>query len=145
MIKATAIYERKGVYLFHSQSKTTAGVWLATEPFLRLETNCSSDDRAVAALKALASSKESIPHPMPPVSRFQPMYELAKVKSWGQFIKGSRLVSIRMDRDKMLVKPYRNKGGKEGFQETGQPVELSLPVTNEQLGQAIDDAFQRCS
>ena len=114
MMKATVAYKKGDAYYLHSSSKTTAGVWIATAPFLKIEMNSTPSTKGEAVLQVDASH-DVIPHPTNWAGLISPLLELAGVKSWATFMKHAKCLNVEADGERLRLIPNRNLGSKEGF------------------------------
>jgi hypothetical protein len=112
-----AVYSRKGSFLLHAWSKTTAGVWIASDPYLVLEENNGDSELGAAVCSVLDGSHGDVAHPATWSGLFDPMLRLAKVRSYGSFVKGARYVVVARERGNTSVTPTKNLGLAEGFED----------------------------
>jgi hypothetical protein len=143
-MKCGAAYKRAGQWLFSSASKTVAGVWIASPPFL--STSGSSAEIGTCAIEVLNASVEGTPHPTKWDGLFSPVLELAGVKTWRAFVKGTLLVGIEMEEDGITFTPHRNDGPKEGFLPL-RDKEIALPAAASpaEIGEAIQRVVLACT
>ena len=76
------LYKRKDKYFIHASSKTTAGVWILQEPVYLIE-NVGEIIKYIP--KVLNESREGIQHPKNWSTLFNPVLEIAGVKSYQGF------------------------------------------------------------
>jgi hypothetical protein len=140
LVKAAAIYERKGKLYVHSSSKTTVGVWIINEPTFAVDKeNISDIGRLIKA--CLAASREGIPHPSSFMGLFNSVLDLAGVKSFGTFIKSAKCVEVETsDGASVTLIPTRNGGLNEGFTPLPNKTETTLG-SDEALGAAAVSAL----
>jgi hypothetical protein len=120
---------------------TTAGLWIASPPFL------SSDDEVLSMGECLAqslnASVEGVPHPTEWDGVFRPILELARVKSWNVFAKGAFLVGIEAESDEITLTPHRNLGAKDGFESIPEKnMTLSAKASAQELGDALSEVIK---
>ena len=144
-MKHGTVYKRaRGLY-FHSDSETTAGVWIATAPYLQVSLDSGHAAIGDAVMRVLEASQQGIEHPTEWRGLFDPLLDLAKVNSWSVFMRNARLVSLELEHGALKVVPHRNLNAKEGFESIDeQAVEVSLEDGEEELGMALEEAFGRC-
>ena len=132
MRKLAAIYERKGALFVTAAHRTIAGFWIDDERVDTLDRPVPEDlGRAVEA--ALARSQDGVATPPPTARPDKPLLRAAGVSSWATFMKLSKHISVSLDGDVLNITPYRNLGGKEGFEP--QPyVAVALPASASTLG-----------
>ncbi|MEQ9242324.1 hypothetical protein [Roseovarius indicus] len=135
-MRAATIYERKGKLYVHSSSKTTAGVWVINAPVLAVEKEDTSEvGRAVR--ECLAASREGAPHPKSFTSLFDPVLNLAGVKSFATFVKSAICVEAETSDDAVVMLiSTRNEGVDDGFTPLPNKTEAAL-VADEVLGSAV--------
>jgi len=134
-MKSATIYECKGKLYIHSSSKSTAGVWIINAPVLVVDKgNVEEVGRSIR--KCLAASREAMPHPKSFANLFDPVLDLAGVKSLGAFVKSSKCVEIETgDSAEVTLIPMRNEGVNEGFAPLPNKTEAILD-SDEALGSA---------
>lgn len=141
-MKAATIYERKGALYIHSSSKTVAGVWIISAPVLTADkANVGEIGRAIR--ECLAASEEGVPHPNSFANLFDPVLDLAGVKSFGTFVKSAKCVEVETFEDAIVtLLPTRNEGVDEGFVPLISKTE-ALFDSDEALGSAAVAALAR--
>jgi hypothetical protein len=142
MKRSAAAYKRKDKVLFHADSKTTMGVLIATPPFIAIDADSTEDLLATTLLKVLAFSREGIPHPTDWSSIQRPILDLARVKSWSTFCRGSLCCDVDEEGDVLTITPTINMG-KDGFLPLKErQVEVFLGATSSEIGKALLRAFE---
>jgi hypothetical protein len=113
-----SLFLRGDAMFLHADSETTAGVWIATEPFLRLEASISDIELGKAIQRALQGSKRQVPHPQfrAGMSLVAPLLKLAGVKTWRAFERGAKCVSIQAELSEIAIVPEIRVGDNRGFQ-----------------------------
>jgi hypothetical protein len=142
MMKMAGAYMRKGEFLIHSNSRLTSGAWLETEPFFRASRD--ADPRTLGQLlrSAIAASSEGVPHPDNWNNYPERTLQMANVKSWNAFMKGSRSCSVEQDNEKLRFIPTENRG-REGFvQSHDLRFEISAAATDDVLGESLIKAIE---
>lgn len=135
MMRAAAIYERKGKLFVHSSSRTTAGVWIATAPALATDKEHLSELGHHIA-ECLKASREGVPHPSSFGSLFDPVLDLAGVKSFSIFAKSSKCVGVETaDGQVVTLVPTRNEGAEGGFSPLSEKIEVTI-TSDDALGSA---------
>lgn len=134
-MKVATIYERKGKLYLHSSSKTTAGVWVINAPVLAVDKEDAGEvGRSIK--ECLAASGEGVPHPRSFTNLFDPVLDLAGVKSFGTFVKSAKCVGVEMsDGASVMLVPTRNEGFQGGFTPLPNRTEAALG-SDEVLGRA---------
>ena len=125
-MKMASVFLRRGVFYLQSESCTTEGVWIGGPPIFRVDRNEPDLSRKLsdAVSEVLARSREEVPHPtdwseVTP----KPLYELAAVKSWAQFVSGDcRCIRIEVSDNMVRLFPEENRGAKGGFVDCGEPI-----------------------
>ncbi|MPS29540.1 MAG: hypothetical protein E2576_09540 [Alcaligenaceae bacterium] len=135
-MKAATIYARKDKLYVHSSSKTTAGVWVITAPILAVDKK-NPEEVGRALSECLAASREGVSHPKSFTSLFNPVLDLADVKSLSTFVKSAKCIEVET-RDDMAVTliPTRNEGVDEGFAPLPDKTETTLG-SDEALGSLV--------
>ena len=137
MRKLAAIYERKGALFVTAAHRTIAGFWIDDERVETLDRPMPEDlGRAVEA--ALARSQDGVATPSPEARLDKPLLRAAGVSSWATFMKLSKHVSVSLVGDVLKITPYRNLGGKEGF-EPQPDVAVAFPASASTLGAKLTE------
>jgi len=113
-MKSATIYERGARLFIHSSSKTTAGLWIISPPVL-IASKEDSDEVGRSIKLCLEASIQDVPHPTSFKNLFDPVLELAGVKSFNTFLKSAKCVEVEMVGKTTNLIPTRNGGTKEGF------------------------------
>ncbi len=143
-MKGCAVFKRNDDWYFHGLTRTTAGVLIATAPYRRISIE-SAAQLGQVCLEAIQTVTDSVPHPTEFASHFQPMLELAGVKSWGQFTRNAPYVDVIADHESYRISPTRNAGPKQGYDAaTAGPITLPLDASAKQIGEAVQQAFDLC-
>ena len=114
MPKRVSIYERTGTVYVVTSHQTQAGFWVDDEDVIMLRAPQPVDIGA-AVKAALTRSREGVPTPPASADLSAPLLAAAGVASWNSFIKMAKYVGVRQNGDAIKVTPYRNLGGKDGF------------------------------
>jgi hypothetical protein len=141
--KSASAFRRLGIIYVHSQCRTTEGIWIASDPFLRLEVSASPVALGEAVFAALGASQSGVSHPPRECNLFQPMLKLSGTKNWSSFVRNTICVGIASeDAARIEFTPYRNLGPKEGF-EPASTEALSLPISSSavEIGAALLQAL----
>jgi len=144
-MKRANIYKRKNVIYLHSSSMTTAGIWMATQPFVAID--ISEDDvvKVNHIKNALEQSREYVPHPVRSSNLFEPILKLAGVTSYSEFTESARSCSIELEGRRLRFIPYRNLGPRIGHEEiTGRIKSVSINASAERIAATLESAFDAC-
>jgi contact-dependent growth inhibition (CDI) system CdiI-like immunity protein len=143
MQRASA-YLRANGYFVHSDSETTCGVWVAGHPYLKLPLDVSAETLSQSVRDALAASREGIEHPTDWDAVEDPLPELGGARSWNEFMKKARYVSITEANGEIRIVPYANRGSAEGFTPTEHAIMIPAESDDMVVGRALADAFRQC-
>ena len=147
-MKCGTAYRRSDGWYFHSDSITTVGIGLGTPPHLKLDITAGQEELGQAVLDALAGSKTGLPHPTPEAGdrMFDPMLQLARVKTWAAFSKNAKNVRFVADSQWLIFEPWQNAGPKRGFVPIAGP-EIRIPVDSSaaEIGGALRDTMALCT
>lgn len=140
MPKSVSIYERAGTVYVIASHKTQAGFWVDDDEVMTLVAPQTAElGNAVQA--ALTRSREGVPTPPPSVDLSLPLLAAAGVASWNTFAKAAKHVDVRLNGDTIKVTPYKNLGGKDGFEPMQDKATL-LPLGIFELADAITHALE---
>jgi hypothetical protein len=144
-MKAATAYKKGNALYLQSLSRTTAGVWIATVPFVKVEMGSTPSAKGETVIKLLNASQDGAPHPTHWSGLIAPLLELAGVKSWASFMKNAISLNLEAEGERLTIIPSRNLGSKEGFEpvpENAIMVPFSSPP--DQIGEALDKALASC-
>lgn len=94
--------------------QTQAGFWVDDDEVMTLVAP-QPVDVGSAVQAALARSREGAPTPPPSADLSTPLLAAACVATWNAFAKSAKYVGVRQNGDTIKVTPYKNLGGKDGF------------------------------
>jgi hypothetical protein len=147
-MKTATAYVRNSLLYLHSCSKTSAGVWIATDPFVRIENGAAREEKGEVAVRVLEASRDGAPHPTNWSGLIAPLLGLAKVKSWKVFMKGAACLNLELEDNKgrvLRVIPCRNLGPEDGFEPIQtQAIDLLFPASLDRIGAALESAIPHC-
>ena len=144
-MKVASVYKRSDGLYFHSASQTTAGVWVATAPFLKVSFKSTQAAKGDAVVEVLNASQAPVPHPTNWDDIFAPVLELANVESWEQFKDKTDCCGLRVEGELMSMIPHRSLGPDEGFEPIPElAVRLTANAPPTVIGVALDEAFAHC-
>jgi hypothetical protein len=146
MTRICEVHRRGTVILVTAMSRTVDGFWVVTPPHRRLDASSSAGEVGEAVAEALAGSQDGVPNP--PVRGgplpIQPLLDLAGVKSWSTFVKGTVLARVEQERRSITITPLRNLGARDGFAELDDPLTLR-PGDTVELGSQVLAALDKAA
>jgi hypothetical protein len=143
-MKYGAVYQRRGKFILHADSKTTAGVLIGVEPMVVLDETVDAATLGRTLRQVLNHSQTGVRHPNMDEwdAVAAPLYSAAGVKSWGTFVRGSLLTSVEVNANTMRLLPQENRGARDGFQPMGLRVlEVATSISDAELGEAVLQAL----
>lgn len=122
--KLAICYIRRQQVFVHASSKTVAGFYTATPPWLAADIADSGGlDACIEA--ALAGSKANVPTPDRDANPVLALYRLAGVNTWNRFVLDAKSVHVEQSGKVRTFRPMKDLGPRSGF----QPIpELSFEV-----------------
>lgn len=132
-MQRVSIYELRDRILIHPWQRTTAGLGMASEPYLCLPLDADSQTLGGTVLSALSLSGQTVPHPTSWKGLATPRLNAAGVKSEKAFHSGTRSVTVERGSDAFRIEPSHNGGStgdSKGFQglpnlSSSAPLDLS--------------------
>lgn len=144
-MKAATAYKKANRVYLHASSKTSAGVWVASHPFIQVESSAPPAIMGQSLMEALNGSQDGVPHPTKWSELIAPLLEQAGVKSWTTFMRKAQCVNLETTVDGLKFIPTRNLGTSEGFEPMlDKVIELPPSTTLEQIGVDLEEAFTLC-
>jgi len=148
-MRLASAYRLRDRFFFHPNSKTTAGGWLATPPYVSVPLDAGPEALGEAVAEALAASVVGIPHPTSWAGLSKPRLDAAGSRSEAAFGRGARLVQVLLDATTMTVEATHNGGSKgdtKGFSELpASATKLPASTRPRELGMAFSEMLSRCS
>jgi hypothetical protein len=144
MIQHATVYRREDGYYFHANSQTTAGVWIASEPFLRLSCMASVEEKGDAVTLCVAGSRSGVRHPQQNEwsAVFAPMLALAGCKSWKSFEQNSECCQCEAENGFLTFIPQRLIAPDQGFEPIpGSQIVRHLDSKADEIGRTLETAF----
>lgn len=140
-MKMAGAYRRKSQFLIHSNSRLTSGAWLETEPFTVIPFTVAPEALGQLIRAAISASLEDVPHPSDWSKVPERTLEMAGVKSWNAFMKGSQSCNVEQIDGMLRFIPTENCG-RDGFvPRRDMEFEISVAATHEEIGAALLSAF----
>ncbi len=127
-MKLAAVYQRGPAVLLHALSCTADGVWILSEPCVRMPIDCSDSDMGNALLSVLEWSKSPVPRPTHWKEVLEPLLKAAGVKTWQAFVKSAVCVEVELGGNKLEFIPTRNLGSVGGFQADESRKAVVVPI-----------------
>jgi hypothetical protein len=140
MMKKATAYQRDGKIFLHALSKTTAGVWILSEPvFTQTPIDVTSLGESVIAV--LDGSLEQVAHPKNWKGLFDPILQQVGVKTFNTFMKKCKCVEIECDSERISFIPTRNLNSSGGFEPLSARIGPLLLGSNSNVGEKLNVAF----
>jgi hypothetical protein len=144
-MKAATVYRRAGCIYIHTSSKTTAGVWIATPPFIKLEAGATSSDLGKSVILALGGSQPQVPHPTQWRDILAPLLKQAGVTTWETFMRKAQCLNLEATEDRLRLIPNRNLGAVEGFEPIlDKAIEVAMSSSLDQIATSVVETFALC-
>jgi hypothetical protein len=143
--RMATIYLRKQSLYTHAYSLTTNGVWMLTEPVLKMNEAANDADIGSAIRAALDRSRTNVPHPKSQsewAEILKPLLEEAGVKSWARFVHGASCVIVKSGDQELLIIPT-NKSRGQFEHELASAIALQNTTTSaSDVGAAVRELLQ---
>jgi hypothetical protein len=138
--KLATVYRRKQTLFAHASSLTTDGLWMMTEPVLKLEEGATDADIGSTVRACLDQSRTNVEHPKTfGGGLLKPLLMEAGVKSWAKFVEGTSCVVIESHNGRLSIIPTVNLGAVGGFED--QPAR-SLTINKNAVASEIGAAVR---
>lgn len=142
------IYRLNSRFVVHPVNTTTAGVGIASEPYIVLPRPASAADLGKVINHALDQLRHGIPHPSDWKGSSRPRLVAAGLGSEAALHKQASMVDVTCDGETLTFTPQRNggaNGSDKGFHAIDEhAVKLDQP-THETTGEAAFRAFDLCA
>jgi hypothetical protein len=139
MKKSASIIKTKSNYWIYSQSKSTDGVWIASNPFFKMPLDVLSSEFTTKLFNALDKSGNVIPHPKD-LKLFDEIFSKnLEIKSKKAFYSGAKCCEVSQNNNNIFLLPTNNVGNKGRFDHLPS---LEIIISSLNGDQAIYDAIQ---
>lgn len=144
-MKIAAVYSGKKNIFIHSCSKTKAGFFVASDPFLKFDSRVSSMELVGAIKNAMDNYKENVPNPdFRELNRkVAQSFELRSSNELDKF----KYCSIALKEEGMLrFTPTKQADppDKGHLHKSNESVNISYSSTDEEIFEALQLAFSKC-
>lgn len=131
--------------LIHSLSKIKMGASIASEPYIWLDENSSSNKVVDQLLYALGKTKNDLPNPENWASFSKEFIAAVGLKKQSDLYKQCINVTVVKENGVISFIPMVNKGNK-GFENVIPPekVEINADENVEEIRTALEKAFEKC-
>jgi hypothetical protein len=136
---------RRGELIVCSFSQTGPGFWVAGGHFLRLPETAGDDQLGAALDEALSSSRTGASPPPRGSTPFDPVLRELRLRSYGEYMRGTLSAGIARDGDEVVVTPKQNGGSRTGFTELLDQAETLTSPSASALAQAVRRALARAT
>jgi hypothetical protein len=141
-MQSASVYKRKDGWYLHADSRSN-GAWVATPPFLKLPLDAPLESLGEAVKTAIDASRGDVPFPTDWEPVFQPVLDLAGVKSWTTFARGAKYMGAMLKNSIFTFLPYRQDRG------NFSPLEdLAFDVSGDggpaEMGEAVQRGMALC-
>ena len=109
--KVAMAYERNEKLFVSSMCKTKRNLWIGVEPIYEMDKN---DPERIGKVirECLRLSKTDVPDPEDYNEVFKPMLKISGAKSYRDFAKTAKFISVSLDNNKIKLNPHkRDKKG----------------------------------
>lgn len=115
MNQCAEVFRKNRKFFVASIGKTTAGVGISIPPFFSLDAAVKPEEIGGVLLKALAASRENLPHPDDWDHSTRPFLDHVGAKSYSEFARGAVSCFVERRQEKFCFEPSENKGASGGF------------------------------
>lgn len=137
-MKSCLVYRRNDGWYIHADSITTSGAGIARPPYIKQPRSVNAFELGSEALRALRESGPAAhPYPTDLNAVFDPMLELAGVKTWGKFAKGAVCIRLQLDDGGITCLPMHNDGRGNFLAVGGRTIVIAVDAGPLQVGEAI--------
>lgn len=143
-MKLASAFLRKKKIFIQGSSQTTAGVWIASSSVHLFNEDANTKEIGNAIIDVVNSSIQGIPHPKQAEwkNTQAPILNVAGVKTWSTFAKGTKAVGIIYEDGTVTMAPsfeYESHGGT-----SQKETNIKCSFSNEELGETLLKAFNIC-
>lgn len=143
MINCSAAYLFKEKIFLHSESQTIHGLWILSEPIIKVEKD-DLEALGQSIQSVITGSKPGVAHPTSWKGVFDPMLKVAGVKTYSAFAKGAKCVDLEYDGTTLKMIPTINLGSKDGFEQLNDKMQ-PVPFNDKtELAHTLIRSFDLC-
>lgn len=147
-IRSATVYRLNTRFVVYPVNTTTAGVGIASEPYIVLPLPASALDLGRAINHALDSYRNDIPHPLNWKGLSRPRLAAAGVRSEAALHELASMVAVTFDGNVLTFTPQRNRGAtgiNKGFEALDEHAVTLRQPTQEAAGEAAIRVFNLCT
>jgi len=142
------LWSRSGILYLHSEVGTRDGLYTWWPPFLAVPERTS--DALLGRLITLALRESKLEGPEPPTPKntleIGPLHRLANVKSWREFERGARHISITRQEESFTLRPWHQRPRGHGYTGTDKDRQaFSASISESELAGHARKAFPLCT
>ena len=134
LMKSATVYRRKHVLYVHPKSRTTDGLWIVTDPILKLDEPVGDSDIGSAIRAALDRSESNVPRPTNWDEISKVLLKGTGASSWSKFVQSTSCVIVTSTGDELSVMPTENRGARGGFAHEPDKVVVLRQASVSELG-----------
>jgi hypothetical protein len=144
------IFRRPTFYLVHSNTQIEGSVAYASAPYISLPLESSPQELGQAVRQALAGCRLTQDRSMDPKEVNRELLRAAKTRSIKGLMEGTVACIMSIHIDQLFIFPTRNggtRGDQKGFQYLPDTEKVTIPLdaSDEELGEGVLKALERCS
>ena len=141
MIENASIYKKLDKYIIHSESLTTAGLGIASGPFIILDADVSDNELFENIVSALKGSAVGVKHPINWTEYNKYYFSSIQEKSLKSLHNKCVLLLISVKDNIATLSPTINLGSKNGFELIK---ELVITIPTIRLKDSLSGALSLC-
>lgn len=141
MKRAAAAYLFEEGIFVHPRDFTVAGMWIFSEPVVRVALTAPNRDKGVALMTAIEQSRREVPHPPSWTGLTRPLERALNVRSWAELARRAKLCEVTLDGAALTFMPYRRERRGNYVSIDDGTRTLEWPCHIELVGETIVDAL----
>jgi hypothetical protein len=146
--RVAAVFLREADYLVEPNSRTDTGLWLSADPVTRLPRPVTAAELGSAVRRALATSRQGLPHPANWRRFPSSLLRVARLQSWAALQRTADRCEVQVSEAGVLAVPCANggtRGDERGYHSLEeQAVVVPVDGSDEDLGAAVLLALAAC-
>lgn len=140
--RCCSVYKRDGSLFVVPSARAIDGFWVAVDGVQAMDESIAPDILGDAVRAALDASTVDVPTPSRDTDLTAPLLQAAGVRTFGQFMRGAKMVWVRRSSHTRLeITPMVNAGPRGGFEFSKHgALHAEAPMAN-QIGELVSAAL----
>ena len=139
-----SVYKRDNGYILHANKLSTDGVWISTEPCVKLDLETEKEEIGRKVIDLLKESEGRIEHPTEFKGLFNFVLKVAQVRSYKKFMEHCIHCGVFLKGKVITFMPYKNDNRKGFEQITEESESIKFNSQSDEYGKTLFNCLRKC-